>query len=560
MKRLMVLGAFWSLWGFVGLAEVRVAPLAEMRDALSVPSYDAADRALLCRQSLMVMEELFVHRELKVKDFGVQHDPVPRLQALCQSSDRMDNKKFHRTVSDIFIDLHDLHTNYSGARPLSCGVAFIPVKFGDASTASGEHQILVARKLNTGAEHVAGIQAGMRLMAVDGEDVERVIERLGHASGGANASAMRHRAIQMLTMRGAATYPLPEADATELEVMDANGVRSKHLVPWLVQASTECLNQDDFRSLRPMIPVARAMNMGVDRFQREYNQIFGQDQVRTTRERSQPVRNLVVIDRYQDRFNRLHNLTNTPPPRGNERSEAIASVFEHAVIRTPAGHLGYIKLKSFYWESESLDVGTVTEAFRRTLEESFAGTVGLVVDVRGNPGGFIIFAEKLIQLFAPRGVEPTTVRMLANELNHEIFIAANGSDNRWSAALRQAMSRREKYMEPMAITPEAEANSIGQVWFKPVVVLTDAACYSACDLFSAGMQDNGAGVILGLHEHTGAGGANVMEYGTFRQILAGSSVNPFVELPFGHDIRVSWRQAIRAGKNAGALLENRGII
>jgi hypothetical protein len=149
--------------------------------------------------------------------------------------------------------------------------------------------------------------------------------------------------------------------------------------------------------------------------------------------------------------------------------------------------------------------------------------------------------------------------MLANQLNEDIFLKANGQeDNRWSSAVRGALKAGHEMISPMPITPKTEANSLGQIWFRPVVVLTDAACFSACDLFSAGMQDNGAGVVIGIHKTTGAGGANVMEHAVFRQIMEGDD-NPFQALPYAQNMRVSWRQSVRSGKYAGQLIEDAGV-
>lgn len=50
-----------------------------------------------------------------------------------------------------------------------------------------------------------------------------------------------------------------------------------------------------------------------------------------------------------------------------------------------------------------------------------------------------------------------------------------------------------------------------------------------------------------------------MEYDTFRAVMAGSQANPFVPLPHRQNMRVSWRQSIRAGMGAGKLIEDSGI-
>ena len=55
---------------------------------------------------------------------------------------------------------------------------------------------------------------------------------------------------------------------------------------------------------------------------------------------------------------------------------------------------------------------------------------------------------------------------------------------------------------------DALCNGIGQVYYGPVVLITDALSYSATDIFAAGFQDNDVGKVLGTGGNTGAGGAN----------------------------------------------------
>jgi C-terminal processing protease CtpA/Prc len=50
----------------------------------------------------------------------------------------------------------------------------------------------------------------------------------------------------------------------------------------------------------------------------------------------------------------------------------------------------------------------------------------------------------------------------------------------------------------------------------PKVLITEALCYSAADIFAAGIQDNNLGLVLGTAGHTGAGGANVGTYELLR--------------------------------------------
>ncbi len=102
-------------------------------------------------------------------------------------------------------------------------------------------------------------------------------------------------------------------------------------------------------------------------------------------------------------------------------------------------------------------------------------------------------------------------------------------------------------------------NDIGQVYYGPVVLITDALSYSTTDIFAAGFQDNEIGEILGTSGNTGAGGANVWWYEDLRTAFGGGSSSPFKALPKGADMVVAMRRSIRVGLRAGRPLEELGI-
>lgn len=100
------------------------------------------------------------------------------------------------------------------------------------------------------------------------------------------------------------------------------------------------------------------------------------------------------------------------------------------------------------------------------------------------------------------------------------------------------------------------------VYDKPVAVFTNAACYSACDMFDANMQDNDAAVIIGEDPQTGGGGANPVDYHSFLYYFNKIDFPPLqlTELEFGSQkMMVSWRQFVRQGKKKRVLIENAGV-
>ena len=89
----------------------------------------------------------------------------------------------------------------------------------------------------------------------------------------------------------------------------------------------------------------------------------------------------------------------------------------------------------------------------------------------------------------------------------------------------------------------------------PVVLITDAVCYSAADIFAAGFQDNGLGTILGTDGHTGAGGANVWTHDLLRMWLP----DDLEALPGRATFRVALRRVTRTGPRMGIPLEDLGV-
>jgi hypothetical protein len=103
-----------------------------------------------------------------------------------------------------------------------------------------------------------------------------------------------------------------------------------------------------------------------------------------------------------------------------------------------------------------------------------------------------------------------------------------------------------------------------------VVLVTNALCYSATDIFTAGFQDHKIGLVLGVDKNTGAGGANVWTHDLLKTLLdvppddpaaAGDDAgNPFVELPRGAEFRVSVRRTLRVGsEHGGTPVEDLGV-
>lgn len=216
--------------------------------------------------------------------------------------------------------------------------------------------------------------------------------------------------------------------------------------------------------------------------------------------------------------------------------------------------IGHLRLWSFDLADDIGFVHEVVELLGKLPQD------GLVVDLRGNPGGLIWAAERLLQLFTPHHVEPTRFSLLATDLTRQIAAARQnrGLLGPWQRSLTGAIGTGELYSQAVPITPVGRCNDIGQIYGGPVVTAVDATTYSAADLFAAGVADNHIGTIVAIGDATGAGGANVWNTDVLRSVLAGTA-HALPPLPEGVGLTLSARRATRIGPSDGAPIEDVGV-
>jgi hypothetical protein len=182
---------------------------------------------------------------------------------------------------------------------------------------------------------------------------------------------------------------------------------------------------------------------------------------------------------------------------------------------------------------------------------------GLVIDVRGNPGGNILAGESLLQLFTDKKITPELFHFRNTQMIGDL--AKLDYLKQWRNSIDLSLSTGSVMSQGQPIS--VEVNTIGRKYYGKSILLTDSACYSTTDIFAAGYQDHEIGTILGYDNTTGAGGANVWTIELLRQQWPeAAGPNPFIPLPRGISMRVALRQSSRCGVNSGLPLEDLGAI
>ncbi|KAJ3079404.1 hypothetical protein HK102_003804 [Quaeritorhiza haematococci] len=191
---------------------------------------------------------------------------------------------------------------------------------------------------------------------------------------------------------------------------------------------------------------------------------------------------------------------------------------------------------------------------RGVIMNNLKETDVLLFDVRGNPGGYGALAEGLQQFFTPNEVARHTMRMMNSDFNRQWILNTVFNETYLAKSLRAAQANDTFAPEDYLNTVE-EISKFGMIYAKPVGLLVDGNCYSACDIFASAMQDSGAATIFGHDSKTGAGGASVLRWSFISRAV--STVGP--QLPLNQDITYAFQQLVRGALHAGRLIEGFGI-
>ena len=515
---------------------IREAPRA--RGARSARLSVDEQRAVV-QTFITIIDGLYAHLPGKRARYG--HDPVQRLRSLQQRLDAIDDDEFHRSLAEIVTDLRDAHTRYIGPRSLQNQVAFLPVLI-ERYTEDGKDHYLVSKiftENQSDEEYFAGrgFVEGVEITHWNGVPIDRAVERYASLETGGRPDARKARALETLTFRPLRYALLPDEEWIVVSFLTGEQGRNEVRLKW------RFAEEDD----TPKVAVADG----------QAQLAYAGDPLAETVRRIKKM--LFATEKwYEADKGELPDLEESIRANRDE-GKWFTGRFQDSVaarvVKIPdLGEFGLLRIWSFDLRDDDAFVDEVIEllgALPRT---------GLIIDLRGNPGGLIWAAERLLQVFTPNTVEPSRFSMLATDLSRSM---AEARQNRgrlaaWRRSLNSAVVSGELYSRAVPLTPPERCNDIGQKYPGPVVGVVDANTYSAGDLFAAGLVDNRIGTLVSVDRATGAGGANVWYSHHVTQALEGTERAP-VSLPNGIDYTIAFRRAVRIGDFAGAGIEDVGI-
>lgn len=482
---------------------------------------DVATR--LVTLAIDLLEKLYVHLPLKRSMYAV--NPIQRLRLLRRrASDPrrpLSERAFYNEMLVTFAQLRDLHTAFVMPEPFRSATAYLPFRL-EAFVEGGERRYVVSERAEDALE-VPGFERGAEVTHWNGTPIARAVAANAEREAGSNAAARHAQGLAAMTIRWLGLSLPPDEDWVDVTFRPdgaATGATSSARFEWKI------FLQKSGGEHRVAEASATSVHLGMDargEVERQVrNVIFGKP--RRTSPSSSSFGAADVLP--------------SPMPEVFPASRPV---------ETPHGRFAYVRIATF----NVIDDGPFVDEFIRLLAK--LPQDGLILDVRGNRGGLIHAGERLLQLLTPRPIEPCRFHFL-NSVRTEQITRRRGFTG-WHPSVAQAVETGAEYSQGLPLLPIAAYNDIGQRYQGPVVLVTDALCYSTTDIFAAGFKDNEIGPILGIDENTGAGGANVWEYPLIAQLLRRR-----VDLPRRASLRLAVRRVTRVGNASGLPLEDLGVV
>jgi hypothetical protein len=499
-------------------------------------------RKLLVDQALLLLEQNYVHLPEKVAMHAV--NPLQRLRVMRARMERQTAESmeaewiFHREMSSIFHSVRDLHTNYLLPSPFAGKIAYLPFMIEKCYDATGEHYLITSIVTGYSAPQFG---AGVEVTHWNGTPIARAVALNGAQFAGSNDAANLARGLESLTLRPLVIQAPPDEDWVTLSYVGLDGSAQELREQWKVTT-----NLPPMTDLDAVTPASAAMGLDLD------------SDEKARAKKALYVREVVSLEKGQTSA----ELTAPVAVGGADLATTMPGVFRAREVVTAHGTFGHLRIFTF----------SVTDpvAFRNEFVRLAAVLPqnGLIVDVRDNGGGHIYASEFTLQTMTPRHISPEPVQFISTPLN--LRLCRRHKDNPagidlgpWFESLDLATETGAAFSAAKPITPEDGANDIGQTYYGPVVLITDARVYSATDIFAAGFADHRIGKILGVDANTGAGGANVWTHGLLATLLneppPPDPTSPYVALPNGANMRVAIRRTLRVGELSGTPVEDLGV-
>lgn len=516
--------------------------LSDFLVSATLDTLTEGEMVIIVNQALIIIDDLYVHLPLKKAMYAI--DPVQRLKLLKRRIRGISEPIFHKEMISIFLSLHDGHTIYCLPEPYRNLLVFLPFEIKEYFDGDIRHYLVV--KTYDNLFRYENFKVGVEITHWNGVPIDKAVANNEIYTFGSNDFARHARSVQAMFIRPLMCSLPPDEEWIAVTYTDGNDSFTS-VFRWIVQIA-------QFDPERPEDTPKAALFQGVDIETEIVNRakkiLFSPDDMEVE----------FKVRHFRSNNNFAPNIIKETLGDTSIIPELIPKIMP---FDSPYGKFGYIRITSFQPKNGYPSPDEFVTELVRIIDS--LPQDGLIIDVRSNGGGDIRNGERMLQLFTSNKVIAENFEFINTDQTLILSSNHNQKDEltslkHWHHSIDISLFTGAVYSQGFPIEHHDLTNSVGRKYQGKVLLITDALCYSTTDMLAAGFQDNKIGMILGVDNNTGAGGANVWEHKELCDLFSGiDSLSPIKPLPKGVNMRVALRRSMRVGDNAGLPVEDVGI-
>lgn len=549
-----------------------------------LPELTKEEKENLLSSVQTIFNDFYVNRLQKISDY--KYDALKEANKL---NINMTSENLLRNTMAIFMNIRDLHTGFIYPMPARCIIGGFPLTVSLAYDQNGKNEKLIISSkltkrpnfdLQKDIENFNGLQIKDEIISITNLGLEGVtktelsskdaIVELGKVSRGANEDAFKTRAVQKFFSRNGAYMKPPEGRFSIKVKKASDGKVVTYSFPWIITKSTASICSENLPNtiVNANIPES---DLKRTNFITTNNNFYAMKYNKTNMEES-----------FKDLYSTTNINTNIQPVIVERDDKKFAIVRINSFM--PSGDYD---IYSYLEARKKID--EEVNGLRKFISDNKDNIDGVILDVRGNGGGYGSFPQLIANMFTTKFVKNMNMRPLVSQTNRDTFYnlemsryySRKGTTDALSSPildtvhemnklihdkfLKVQVNKRELLLEPGDRYDGDENDALPPSYTKedteilkpiltekPIAVLTNSNCYSACDMFTSLFKDYKIARIFGETRHTGGGGANVIEWkdflipvvvddkGTKTSIIPNGK-----QLPKGSEIRFAWNKIKR---------------
>ncbi len=168
--------------------------LSDARSKLALKELTNEEKMIIVDQARLILKDVFVHRDLKIQNFGPSADPIPALDEIKKNLSSMSTIQFHNQMIRAFHKMNDWHTTYQFPKPYQCYKSLLPsgfkaVKDEFGKDVIGVDSVITKPEFTRLLPEDVKIEAGDILVSYDGMTPAEALAKNLPNSYGANPAA-----------------------------------------------------------------------------------------------------------------------------------------------------------------------------------------------------------------------------------------------------------------------------------------------------------------------------------------------------------------------------------